>query len=164
MGLVEESRYLDLFSRYVQNVSQHLKGEKLFDEVTDDYVDPDQQLMKDVESSILPEKEDTDEFRKALIGKIGAWSLENPGETPDYQNLFSNFIEQMEAEYYSDRKKIIEKRLTHIISLLGDTASELSTEERDEAQRVVERMEEEFGYPRLCTAECAMYILKHRYQ
>ena len=72
MGLVEESRYLDLFSRYVQNVSQHLKGEKLFDEVTDDYVDPDQQLMKDVESSILPEKEDTDEFRKALIGKIGA--------------------------------------------------------------------------------------------
>ncbi|MEE2901232.1 MAG: serine protein kinase PrkA, partial [Myxococcota bacterium] len=164
MGLVEESRYFDLFSRYVQNVSQHLKGEKIFDEIIDDYVDPDQQLMSEVESSILPEKEDKDEFRKAIISKIGAWSLEHPGEAPDYQSLFSHFIEQMEAEYYTDRKKLIEKRLENIISYLGDTANELSADEYSTAQSAIERMEKEFGYPKLCTAECAMYILRHRYQ
>ena len=70
----------------------------------------------------------------------------------------------MEAEYYTDRKKIIEKRLENIISYLGDTANELSANEHSTAQSAIERMEKEFGYPKLCTAECAMYILRHRYR
>ena len=49
-GLVEESRYEELFERYITHVSLWLKGERYRDPHTGDYSDPDQKLLKRVES------------------------------------------------------------------------------------------------------------------
>jgi serine protein kinase len=164
MGLVEEHRYLDLFSRYVQHVSQHIKKEKILDQVTGDYIDPDQQLMVEVESSIIPKEENKDDFRRSIIGQIGAWSLENQGKAPDYKVLFAHFIEQMEEGFYAERQRLIERNLELVVQCCNGNGSDLPDEEREAAQDTIDSMEKRFGYPPDCTGECAAYILKQRYR
>jgi len=49
-GLVEESRYEELFEKYITHVSLWLKGERYRDPITGDQSDPDQTLLKRVET------------------------------------------------------------------------------------------------------------------
>ncbi len=164
MGLVEEARLDDLFSKYILHVSHLMKKEKLFDKVTGHYVDPDKDLMKDVEATILAEGEDRVDFRKAIIGRIGAWSLDHAGETPDYRVLFQNYIHRMEEDYYNRQRKVIAKNLETTLTLLRGGRSRLSDEEQASADRTVKEMESRYGYDQRCTQECAAYLLKTRYR
>lgn len=163
MGLVEETRYEELFSKYARHVSHLMKREKLLDKVTGKYLEPDEEFMREVESSILAENEDRDDFRKAIIGRIGAWSLEQQGQTPDYGKLFPNHVEKMEADYYRKRRKVINRNIVSTLKYLADDGKELSEEDLAVAKQTVSTMRSRFGYPETCTAECTAYLLRMRY-
>lgn len=163
MGLVEEAKYEELFARYVLNVSHYLKKEKLHDRITGKLASPDEELMREVESSVLAEGEKRDDFRRSVVGQIGAWGLENPGKTPDYRRIFSNYIEKLEADFYRERKKSISKNLVSVLKLLGDGAGELGEQDKEIASRTVATMRDRFQYPEACTAECVAYLLRERY-
>ena len=49
-GLVDETRYSELFERYVTHVSYWVKREKLRNPLTGQYEDPDERLMEEVEA------------------------------------------------------------------------------------------------------------------
>jgi serine protein kinase len=163
MGLVEEAKYEELFAKYVLHVSNLLKRQKLLDKITGNYIDPDQEFMREVEASILAENEDRDEFRKSVIGRIGAWGLEHAGQTPDYRRLFPRYVEKMEEEYYQQRRKVIAKNIMSTLRYLAEDLGNMPEEEIGIAKRTVETMKSRFGYPEACTAECASYLLKTRY-
>ncbi|MBI2373540.1 MAG: serine protein kinase PrkA [Deltaproteobacteria bacterium] len=163
MGLIEEKKYEELFARYVMQVSTYVKKERVLDKVTGKYVSADEELMKEVESSILQPGEQREDFRKAIIGQIGAWSLEHLGQTPDYRKLFANHVNKLESDYYAERRKVISRRLVDLLKLLGDGAQELSPAELEAAQLASKNMRDRFGYPDTCTAECCAYLLKARY-
>jgi len=146
------------------NVSNYLKKEKVLDRITGKLGSPDEDLMREVESSILAEGEKRDDFRRAIVGQIGAWGLENPGKTPDYRRLFTSYIEKLEADFFNERKKLITKNLVSVLKFLGDGEGELSEEEREAAARTVKTMRERFAYPEPCTAECVAYLLRERYR
>jgi predicted Ser/Thr protein kinase len=162
MGLVEEKRYEELLERYVLHVSHYLKKEQLLDKITKRYVNADEEFMQEVESHIMAEGEDREDFRKAVIGQIGAWGLEHAGETPDYRQLFRHYVEKMESDYYTDRRKMIAKNIVATLKHLGDE-QDLTEEERTVATTTTKNMRERFGYPDPCTAECLAFLLKERY-
>ncbi len=164
MGLVEEARYEELFARYVRHVSHLLKKEKVMDRITGRYVDPDPDLMREVEDVLVAEAEDRDEFRRTVIGRIGAWSLENTGSQPKYRELFRTYIERMEDDYYRQQRKVIERQLRNIVELSTDERPALDEASANQARSTIERMTREYGYPATCTAECASYLLKTRYE
>lgn len=163
MGLVEEARHEELFAKYVRHVSHLVKKEKIFDKVTGKYQDPDQEMMKEIESLLLAEKENRDDFRRAVIGRIGAWSLETPGQTPNYRKLFPLYIEKMESDYYRKQKKVITHNLTCTLELLNEERPKLSEEDLALARRTVETMKTRYGYTHAATAEAGTYLLKARY-
>lgn len=163
MGLVELKRHEELFARYVRHVSHLMKKEKVLDKITQKLVPPDEDLMKEVESVILAEGENRDEARKAIIGRIGAWGLENAGQTPDYRRLFSQYVQKMEQDYYRRQRKIIAKNIASTLRYLGDDRGLLNEDERKMAEQVTLRMKESYGYDDVCTAECAAALLKARY-
>ena len=72
MGLVDESRYLDLFKKYVKHVSHHLKRERMFDAVTGNLRDPDEKFMQGLEKTMDPKAVDP---KKAV-------PMERPREWP----------------------------------------------------------------------------------
>jgi serine protein kinase len=163
MGLVEEARYEELFAKYVVHVSHFLKREKLLDKITGNYIDPDQEFMREVENTILADNEDRDDFRKAMIGRIGAWSLDHSGKAPDYRKLFPRYVEKMEEEYYGQRRKVIAKNIMFTLQLLGDGQAQMSDDEIAVARRTVDTMSTRYKYPEACTGECLAYLLKVRY-
>ncbi len=163
MGLVETALIDELFGKYILQVSLLVKKEKVLDKVTGKYMDPDQNLLKQVESQLLAEKENRDDFRRAVIGRIGAWALENPGETPPYRKLFPQYMERLEAEYFLRQRKVIAKTLQAILELLSEGKPSVTEDELALARRTVDTMEKRYGYPPTCTAECVAYLRKQRY-
>lgn len=163
MGLVEEARYEELFAKYVSHISHALKKEKLLDRITGKYLDPDKELMEEVESHVLAEGEDVDDFRKSVISRIGAWGLDHPSETPKYRELFGKYIEKMEADYYKQQRRRIAKILQTVLELLSDNGAPKDEEIASIARSTVAQMESRFHYPRECTAECAAYLVRARY-
>ena len=55
------------------------------DSKTGNLRDPDKGLMHEIESTLVPEGEKAEDFRRAIIASIGARALEYPEETPDYR-------------------------------------------------------------------------------
>lgn len=164
MGLVEEAQHEQLFSKYVTHASNFIKKEKVLDKVTGKYLDPDEDLMREVETVLLAEGEDREEFRKAVIGRIGAWGLENIGQTPQYRKLFPRYIERMEEDYFRRQRKVITKNIRNMLDILGDGDNRnLQAAEIERAETAIEKMESRYGYARECTAECISYLLKKRY-
>ena len=163
MGLVEEARYEELFSKYVVHVSNHLKKEKILNSTTGEYEAPNRELMEEVEGLILAEDEDEDDFRRAVIGRIGAWGLDNQGETPNYRDLFPVYIEKMETDYFRRQRRVIGRMLQVILQVLAEDTTNVDDEERQQAQRTIDVMTRRFKYPTECTGECASYLLKTRY-
>lgn len=162
MGLVEETRYDELFERYVRHVSALVKGEKLMDRITGRLVDPDMDLLEEVETVLLAEGESNDDFRKAVIGRIGAWGLDNAGQTPSYRSIFPHYIERMEEDYFKRQRRVIARNLLAVLEYLGEDAN-LTDDLQDVAKRTVEGLETRFGYAPVCTAECASHLLTRRY-
>ncbi|MEQ9496365.1 MAG: serine protein kinase PrkA [Deltaproteobacteria bacterium] len=164
MGLVEEAKYEELFTKYIVHVSHFVKKEKLLDKITGKYVDPDTELMSEVESLILAEGESRDDFRHSIINRIGAWSLDHQGDKPNYRELFAGYIDKMESDYFAKQRKVIAKNLRALLDLLVDENDKnVRDETRKAAERTIEVMESRFGYAKPCTAECAAYLLKARY-
>ena len=85
MGLVEERRYIERFERYVAHVSYWVKHEKVPNPITGRDEDPDEDMMAEVER-ILQVTGRRDEFRREVISRIGAWSIDHPRQKPDYEH------------------------------------------------------------------------------
>ena len=162
MGLVEETRYDELFERYVRHVSALVKNEKILDKYTGNLIDPDRDLLEEVEDVLLAENESRDEFRRAVIGRIGAWGLENVGRKPNYRDIFPHYIERMEEDYFRRQRKVIAKNLQAVLDHL-DEAPGLSDDVREVAGRTIATLDARYGYHRLCTAECTAHLLRRRY-
>ena len=79
MGLVEEASYLDLFGRYIDQVTHAVRKEKIRNTVTGKTEDPDEKLMREVER-IIEVSADVEKFRQGIMSKIGAWSIDHPGK------------------------------------------------------------------------------------
>ncbi len=164
MGLVEEAQHEQLFAKYVLHASHHVKKAKLLDKVTGRYLPADEDMMREVERVLLAEGEDREEFRRAVLGRIGAWGLEHAGQTPNYRTLFPRYIEKMEIDYYRRQRKVITKTIKNVLDILGDGEIRNAEErELEVAQRSITRMKDRYGYEKECTAECIGYLLKKRY-
>lgn len=66
----------DFVGKYVFNVTRFVRGEKVKNKMTGQHEEPDQTLMKEFEG-LAHVTGDLTEFRKNIISRLGAWSVEN---------------------------------------------------------------------------------------
>ncbi|MBW2731045.1 MAG: serine protein kinase PrkA [Deltaproteobacteria bacterium] len=162
MGLVEESRYGELFSRYVSHVTHFVRKEKLRNEVTGDLEDADARLMEDVEKR-LDISEDAETFRQSIMTKIGAWSIDHPGEMPNYVSIFPQHYTKLKTQYFEQQRQRVEHTLQHSLQILADDATGINAEEREQAQQMLGRLRDEHGYCDGCAREAIMMLVRRRY-
>lgn len=161
MGLVEESRYAELFGRYVNNVTHFVRKEKLRNPVTGQLEDADVNLMNEVERR-LGVSGDKDEFRGGIMTKIGAWSVDHQGEKPDYATIFADHFSRLREKYFEEQKLRVAKLLGHAVRVLNDDKSGISEEEVEAVESMLRRLEKEHGYSRGCAREVIAALYKHR--
>ncbi len=162
MGLVEEERYRDLFSRYIDNVSQSLKGEKVYNKVTSSYERPDEAFMREIEVTINTE-EDTDEFRQSLMTSIGAYSIDNPGAKVDYLAIFPNLFERLQAAFFGERQRQIQKIVENMLTYFESDKKRLSKAELDAVEITLANLKQRYGYCDASAREAVAFLMSSRY-
>ncbi|MEI6789572.1 MAG: serine protein kinase PrkA [Myxococcaceae bacterium] len=110
LGLIEPDSHFDLFERYVRHVSAWTKREKILNPMTGKMVDPDSDVMHQVENILIARLESPEEFRNSLITRVGAFRLEQPDQPVDYYTLFGGHLKRIKEDYYAKQTKTV----THI--------------------------------------------------
>jgi len=139
MGLVDESRYLDLFKKYVVHVKHALKREKMFDAVTGNLRDPDEKFMQGLEKTMDPKA--GPHFRADLLSRIGAWALSHPDEEPAYAEIFADYFARLREDYYRQQKSVVARGIQRMLELLADDRradNPLAPQEEQVARRALE--------------------------
>lgn len=162
MGLVEESEYERLFIRYVSHVMHWIKKEKVANPTTGRLEDPDQSMMREVERT-LEVGPHADDFRRDLIGKIGAWAVDHPMEKPDYTQIFSQYFKRLKESYFEHRKKSIRRGIVDLLTLLTDKGVGLTDDARRPAQTTLDNLLARFGYREDSARDAVSLLYRKRY-
>jgi predicted Ser/Thr protein kinase len=166
MGLVEERQYGDLLGKYITHVSHWTKKEKLRNPSTGRLEDPDEELMGEVEKTlgVGPKRDD---FRHEVISRIGAWSIEHPGQKPDFPQVFPRQLQMLRESYFEQRKKILKKTNEDLLFTLAEgndvARARLDKESFDRVDTTLRNLESRYGYCPRCARDAVSFLLRKRY-
>lgn len=174
LGLVDEARYMELFRKYVVHVSHAIKGERMFDEVTGESADPDENFMNRLEKTMAPDAGPT--FRADVMSRIGAWALSHPNEDPAYDEIFPDYFALLREDYYKKQKETVTKSIQKMLQLLADDDDKVAEEvsvSRDEEANARHALEVLLGehdgeerrdrHTRETLKETLVHLAKYRY-
>jgi serine protein kinase len=162
MGLAEERRYIEQFERYVTHVSYWVKREKVPNPITGRDEDSDEEMMGDIER-ILETSNRREEFRREIISRIGAWSIDHPRQKPDYEAIFPKAITLLRESFFGDRKKQVRKINDDVLILLTDGPAKMQPEAAAVAQSTLAAMKSRFGYCDNCAKDAVLALIRKRY-
>jgi hypothetical protein len=107
-------------------------------------------------------KEKADHFRKNLVTRIAAYSIEHPGQRIEMKVLFGDLFRALKADFYRKREKQIEQLLRDILKFRTDDWKALIPAQKKAVRRSLARLKVRFGYCLHCGKEAVAYVLKHR--
>jgi predicted Ser/Thr protein kinase len=161
MGLVEERRYIEHFERYVTHVSYWLKHEKVHNPLTGADEDPDQELMADVERLLAVRASGMSpaDFRREVIAKIGAWSLDHPAQRPDYEMIFPRPIADLREAFFSERKRQVTQINQDLLVYLVDGPDHMAQDAIVAVRTTLDNLKQRFGYCDKCAKDAVLALL-----
>ena len=166
MGLVDENAYVELLGRYITHVSHWMKKEKLRNASTGRLEDPDEEMMAEVERTISAGGK-PEEARSDVISRIGAWSIEHPGQRPDYALVFPRQLQALREAYFGERKKLLKKTQEDLLLYLGDGVERARVLLNEEAFARVEttlrKLESRYGYNKDSAKDAISFLLRRCY-
>jgi predicted Ser/Thr protein kinase len=162
MGLVEERRYIDRFERYAAHVSYWVKHEKVPNPITGRDEDPDEDMMAEVER-ILGVSGRRDEFRREVISRIGAWSIDHPRQKPDYEQIFPRPIIELRESFFDERKKQVRKINEDLLVLLTDGPDKMQPDASAAALKTLNNLKARYGYCDECAKDAVLALIRKRY-
>lgn len=165
LGLVAEDQYRRAFERYVLHVSSWVKGERIENQVTGEYEPPDAAMMNEMEGVLLESDHDADDFRRGMIGNIGAFRLENPDETTlEYPRIFPDLFRRLRDHYHDERRTALRKVYENFVKFLEpDDREGLEPQERRQVETMVENLREQAGYCDHCARGAILALMRRRY-
>ena len=165
MGLVEERRYIEQFERYVTQVSYWTKREKVPNPVTGRDEDPDEEFMGEIERllDIGESGIKREDFRREVISKVGAWSLDHIGKKPDYEQIFPRPIAELREAFFGDRKKQVRKINEDLLVYLVDGPAKMAAEAAEASRSTLTTLKSRFGYCDHCAKDAVLALVRKRY-
>jgi predicted Ser/Thr protein kinase len=165
MGLVSEQQYREIFERYVLHVSHWVKNEKIRNRVTGDYEAPQETLMTELESIVMPQEEDRGDFRRGLISAIGAHRLDNPDQTViEYARLFPDQFRRLRDHYFEEHKKQLRRGKENVLKVLAGDEKGLAPKEVSQVSEMLTTMNQRYGYCRSCAKDAIVFLMRKRYE
>jgi serine protein kinase len=163
LGLIEESEYQRIFDRYVAHVTHWTRKEKVRNQQTGRMEDPDEGLMREVESTLeAPGR--AEDYRQGLIAKIGAWSIDHRGEKPVPGKIFPDLLKKLRDAYYERHKKAIGRGVIELMAVLVGNESALNADALGRAQRAEQTLIDRYAYTRESAREMVGALVGARYR
>jgi hypothetical protein len=106
-----------------------------------------------------------DEFRREVISRIAAWSIDHPGEKLDFAQVFPQHFQKLRDAYFDEKKKVLKKTHEDLVRFVtdGPSGSGLDTEARARVETTLETLRTRFGYCPDCAREATALLLRKRY-
>ncbi len=171
LGLESETQLVEFLTKYMTHVTAHVRTEKVRNKITGKPEDPDQSLLSEFESFVNISG-NVEDYRKALVSRIGAWSIENSGRNfatgLPFADIFPDLIEKM-------KQKVFEKqagRMTAMASFILDVSGfdeMLNAQTKDVsdaatlAKQAYQGLQQKFGYGPMGAKEVLIELAKSRY-
>ncbi|HEV8244128.1 MAG TPA: serine protein kinase PrkA, partial [Polyangiaceae bacterium] len=161
-GLVDERRYAELFERYVTHVSFWVKHEKVRNPLTGQYEDPDERMMREVET-LLGSPDKSDELRHSLINAIAAWAIDHPDLPLDHGRIFAPQLRRLREAVFGERRTAVARLSRDIAILLREGGAGLDLGRQKAAKEMLERLKERYGYADSSAADAAAVLVRERF-
>ncbi|HZX65637.1 MAG TPA: serine protein kinase PrkA, partial [Myxococcales bacterium] len=163
MGLVSEKQYRELFERYVQHVLAWTRGERLRNRISGEMERPDEEMMAQTEAIVMTGGEERREFRRALIGGIGAHRIDHPEGEIDYSQIFPDLFRRLRDHFFDERKRLLRKNSEKMLRYLSDDRGQLTPKEIGQVESTLGAMKERFGYCDNCAKDALLLLFTKRY-
>jgi len=124
--------------------------------------DPDEDFMSEVER-MLDVSNRKDEFRREVIARIGAWSIDHPRQKPDYERIFPRPIAELREAFFTERKKQVRKINEDLLVLMTDGAEKMLPDAAAAAQTTLDTLKSRFGYCDHCARDAILALIRKRY-
>lgn len=161
-GLVDETRYDELFDRYITHVSFWVKGEKIRNPVTGQYEEPNERMMSEVEA-VLGTVDKPEQLRHSLINRVAAWAIDHPGEPVDHARVFAAQLRRLREAAFVERRAAVAKLCRDVMLLTREEGAGLSDQQRGQASDALEQMRTRFGYEDSSSADAAVALVRERF-
>ena len=145
----DEGALSRLCSNYIDNIKAYTQKEKVKNQFTGKYEDPDERLMRSIEEKIddpIPESR-KDDFRREVMNYIGALALED--KKFDYKANV-RLYKALEKKIFEDQKDSIK------LTLLVSSATDKDTQEKIEAVKI--RLVKNFGYDEVSAGDVLQHV------
>jgi len=162
MGLVTRDQYDELFQRYLTHVGHAGRKEKIYNNVTGKFEEPDYKFMEEMEKHFQVDK-GADDFRSEILGRIGAASQNKDLASQNYRDLFPNLFDHMEGSYYDAQKTTIFKIAKDMLTLITREGSGLSVADKKRAEEALDHLVSDFDYCEFSAREMISTLLGERY-
>lgn len=156
-GLIVEGSYEELLSRYVEQVSAFIKGEKVKNQTTRQDEPPDEKQMTEVER-LLELRGDRRMFRENFLRRIAAWSLSHPGSSFQEADVFRESLVKLRTSVFEEKKLELAKTLRVLLEQGAPSPAE-----RQSAQKLLQVLCERFGYQKISARDAAARLFYERY-
>ncbi len=135
-----------LFNNYLDNIEAYCNKTKLRDPITDEEVEPDEQLMRSIEEQIGVTENAKKAFREEILIRIS--SLARKGQKFDYTS-HERLREAIEKKLFADLKDVVK---------ITTSAKTPDPEQLRRINDVVNRLVSEQGYCNECANELLRYV------
>lgn len=159
MELVEMSEFSKRVDDYFRHVRAYVASEKLQNERTGAFEEPSEEVMRGLEK-LITLKESPDAFRRNLITKIAAYSLEHLKEKLVYGEIFPDLIAKLRDSYYKEKQKGLETLSRYILASGTEDDALVPQADRPRVQRSLKNMREKYGYCDICAKEAISMVLR----
>ncbi|MDF1565168.1 MAG: serine protein kinase PrkA [Deltaproteobacteria bacterium] len=166
LGFVAEAQFRESFERYIVTLSAWVKGETQHNKVTGKDEPPDERMMQELEGIFAAKDEDRERFRKDLIGRVGAYRLEHPGEDGplDYPKIFPVLYRRLRDHHHAARRGQLVKVHDHFLQYLDEEGrAALEPEARKDVERLLSGLTERHGYCEHCAHGAVLALMRARY-
>jgi hypothetical protein len=117
--------------------------------------------MADVERLLAVRSSGTSpaDFRRDVISKIGAWSLDNPAQRPDYERIFPRPIADLREAFFSERKRQVGKINQDMLVYLVDGPEQMLPDSVVAVRTTLDNLKQRFGYCDKCAKDAVLALL-----
>lgn len=173
LDLSDQKKFIAVISDYVQQVTHSIRGEKMRNKITGKSEDPSQEDLRRFETTVQIAEKDAFEFRQSIMGRLGAWKLENkefPASSPlPFEQIFSDLLRKMHHHFFEQRRSILQKigdYLSQTPDIFNDLqrASLNETEAKALTRRALQGLQERFAYGPVAAQESLVELIKRRYR
>jgi serine protein kinase len=159
MGLIEETEYDRRVEDYFRHVRAYVAGEKVQNARTGQYEDASEDVMHGLEK-LMTLRESPDAFRKNLLAKIAAYSLEHPNTKIDYHEIFSELFHNLRDSYYKEKAKQLVQLGQYVLMHESDDKNLIPAYELPKVENTLKVMREKYGYNNDSAREAINLVLR----